>query len=569
MPRTQIPLIGDEGLYIPLDPVNTSGLATYPFYLNGYFEKGTVGIEEDRKVCYVKRPGFSAYEAGGAFSTTINGPYSIQGMIASLDRTNLYIYLNDGVGFNQTFVYSAGSLINRGTAPAAAGHWTYTGPVVFSALDGISYGAGNFACVTDFNKGAVVAVTGIWTEITDAVFTGLTKVTNFAPLDGYLFIGTSNNRIYNCDLNTPTTWKATSFLTAADTPGQIIWLSRIRNFIVAFKQRSMEFFEDVGNPSPGSPLEPRRQYNRTIGCINPSSIQEMSDGIIFAGSSLNNAPRMYKLRKDDLQIVEISSRYVQQCLSVTPFVTSYQGDCNAAAGVFNCQSQAFGWGGKELYLINLKPPFPGGINLTHVYDNDLGVWTAWGTSLAANGVTDTNGFLGTQGQMVIGASGLTGVMFALNTGGGGVRPIACLYFMDLAGVASNFNDVNYPSAGGASNSFPFSWTSDILDFGSRRRKFMDSLELLYDGQTIAAPNLSTTAHPVTITYTDYNHNIVSGYYVTRTGYIDQAGGARCVIKQMGSFFRRAFNIKNATNCFIRVWGIEIDYNEGESDQDGG
>jgi hypothetical protein len=569
MPRKQIPLVGDEGLYIPGDPIRNDGLTSYPFYLNGYFEKGTVGLEDDRKVSYVKRPGlnnvFTNNIPGG-----LAGPYYIIGMISSIDRTNLFMFCSDGLN-RRTFRITASTIFDKGVPPAAAGSWTATGPVCFTRLDGISYGAGNHACATDFTKGATIDSAGLWTEITDAVFTGLTKVTNFTALDGYLFIGTSNNRIYNCELNTPNTWKATSFLTAADTPGQIVALGRLRNFIVAFKQGSMEFFEDVGNPSPGSPLEPRRQYNRTIGCINPNTIQEMSDGIIFAGAANNGAPKMYKLRKDDLQVVEISNRYIQQCLAIMPVTTAYSPDTNGGTVTpFNGQSQAFSLGGKEFYLTNIQQPATTTLNRTAVYDNELGVWTSWATSFAANGVTDDHGFGGTMGQMFVGASGLTGVIFAVNLGSGTGstgQPQNQLYFMDLAGIALNWNDECRD--GVISHSFPFSWTSDILDFGSRRRKFMDSLEVIYESQNVVAPSLTNTSHPVSIYYKEYNQNLNSGYYVQRTGYVDPGNGARCVVKQMGSFFRRSFTIINSTNCALKIWGIEIDYNEGESDQDGG
>jgi hypothetical protein len=284
-----------------------------PYYLNGFFE--TYKTEnEQRKLAFCKRPGvIRAVDAGLTGLTGLPNGYKINGVISSLDRTKLIFYVNNGVA-NSTYYFDGTTLTDKGTAPAATGNWTFSGPVVFTHLDGISYGNSAYA-VTDFSKGALVTSAGVWSEILDIDFTSLSKVTNFCAMDGYLFIGTADNRIYNSDLNTPTAWVSTSFLTCADTPGSLLWLARVRNFLVAFKQNSIEFFEDTGNPTPGSPLTPQKQLNRTVGLVSKSSVKEVSDGLIFVGITTNRKINVYKLKSADLSLEVISNQYIDLLLS--------------------------------------------------------------------------------------------------------------------------------------------------------------------------------------------------------------------------------------------------------------
>jgi hypothetical protein len=545
MPTKQIQVLGPRGVYAFGDGVgNTSD---YPYFLNGYFEKIESSETESRKYAFCKRGGVQQLNA-----VAIANNYKIQGTIASADRTTIFAFANNGAA-NKVYAITATSTTDKGAAPAAAGSWTNTGPVVFTRLDGISYGASAYYAVTDFTKGAIVDSAGNWTEITDADFTGLTKCSNFCALDGYLFIATTNNRIYNSELNTSATWVSTSFLTSADTPGAIMWLSKIRNYLIAFKEHSVEFYEDVGNPTPGSPLEARKSLNRTIGCINRSSIQECSDGIIFAGSAGSGGPKIYKIMKDSLQIVPISDRVVEQSLAVSGYTSATTYSCDStASATFAGQSQVFNYAGKEFYTINLFDPALT-TKITQVYDNDLKAWTAWATSITTSGTNDTNGFIGSQAVML----NITGIgiypVFVDNSTSGAAAPPRILYMYD-----SIFADIN--------NSYNFAWTSDIYDFGSRHRKFMDSLEVLYSVRANATPahNSSTT---LTLKYRDWDYVDASNYIPSRTAYIDSGSGTRAIMRRLGSFRRRNFNIIVTGTTAFRLWGLEAQLNMGETDQD--
>jgi hypothetical protein len=547
MPTKQVPVFGPRGVATFADGAGAT--ADIPYFLNGYFEKIEASETESRRFAFSKRPGLQLLNA-----VALANNYKVQGVIESTDRTTIFAYANNGSA-NKVYAVTASATTDKGSAPAAAGNWTNTGPVVFTRLDGISYGSNAYFVVTDFTKGAIVDASGNWTEITDADFTGLSKCSNFCALDGYIFIATTNNRIYNCDLNTVATWSATSFLTAADTPGAIMWLAKIRNYLIAFKEKSIEFFEDVGNPTPGSPLEPRKSLNRTIGCINRSTIQECSDGIIFAGIAGPGGPKIYKILKDSLQIVPISDRLVEQNLAVAGYTSStvYSVD-STATGSFSGQSQIFNFDSKEFYAINL-----GISNITSVYDNDLKVWVNWASAIGSTGTHDSRGFAPSQAVMLnISGAGVYPV-FVDNLSSGASSPPRFLFMYE--GIYTDLDN-----DGATQNQYIYAWTSDTFDFGSRHRKFMDSAEILYTIRSNATPSNSSST-TLTFKYRDWDYIDASGNIVSRTAYIDSGSGTRAIMRRLGSFRRRNFNVIVQGTTNFRLWGLEVQLNLGETDQD--
>lgn len=632
MPVKQIPLIGEQGLYADNDDPGET--ADYRYYLNGYFEEQK-GEDQSRKYSFTKRPGLHyTWLAEGQLTAS----HRINGIVGSIDRTSMIAYTTNGTNSNKTVYITVGVAADRGTAPAASGNWSYTVPIMFTQLDGISYGntgvgatvssitrsgstatvttsaphtlvtgdnvtisgatqteyngtytitvtggstftytvtgtpatpatgspviatEGAYYAATDFTKGAVIGANGGWHEITDADFTGLNKCTNLLGMDGYLFIGTTNNRIYNSDLNAAKTWTSTSFLTAAETPGRLMWLCKIRNYLIVFKDRSIEFFEDVGNPTPGSPLEPRKQLNQNVGVLHRNTIQEVSDGIIFAGVTQTGVAKMFKLSKDNLQLSVISNRYIEQNLAMLRVITStstYAVDPQFNA-VFAGESQTFSILGKEFYTINLKDWSAASQLFTQVYDNNLGLWTSWASSIGASGTEDTYGFTGTQAVSM--ATGTVMHPVFVNNSSGRGRLLA----MDPS-TTIEYNDLNVDAT--TEHIYSFGWTSDQFDFGSRKRKFCDSVEVHYSCDSSATPS-NAASSSLTLTYRDYDYNSTSGYKVARTLYYDAGGGVRCIARRLGNFRKRSFSLLLNSLTAFRIWAIEITYNQGETDQEG-
>jgi hypothetical protein len=93
-------------------------------------------------------------------------------------------------------------------------------------------------------------------KILDADYPGnasKTVVSKFIYKDGYTFVLTKDGRIYNSDLNSITAWSASNYIAANEFPDYGTELAYYKNYIVAFNNFSIEFFENAGNAS-GSPL---------------------------------------------------------------------------------------------------------------------------------------------------------------------------------------------------------------------------------------------------------------------------------------------------------------------------
>lgn len=104
----------------------------------------------------------------------------------------------------------------------------------------------------------------------------------FVELDGYIFIGTSNGRIYNSDLNSITSWSATNYIAVNMQADGSVALAKFKNQIVAFGRNHIEFFYNAGNPS-GSPLGRTEQAMLRIGSYSTNNIVAFRDWIFFIG----------------------------------------------------------------------------------------------------------------------------------------------------------------------------------------------------------------------------------------------------------------------------------------------
>jgi len=385
-------------------------------------------------------------------------------------------------------------------------------------------------------------------------------------MSGYLFIGTSNNRIYNSDLNTPTAWQALSFLTVADHAGALMWLARCKNYLVAFKQYSIEFYEDTGNPTPGSPLTAQKQLNRKVGLAAKSSVKEVSDGIIFLGISEHGKVEMYKLFKETLELKIISNQYMETMLSAFTAIDGAYSVDPKATGSNTGEAQILNYLGREFYLIYAHNK--AGSARTWVYDNDLGTWVRWASSVTGTsgspyflGILDNN-FTPTQSVLFI-KSGVTYNLMAQNfLSAAGAPP----YFVSMAHSTTSFGD----SAGvGASViGTPFQWVSDIIDFGSRKRKFIDSVEVLYDRYD-SSGDADDDQVSIQLMYRDASISNTS--QVTRTKKLPGDNKQRVRFTRCGSCRKRTFALSliDSLNSYpFRIWGIEVEYNIGETDQEG-
>ena len=571
----QLPLLQKTNTYIwrGISADGGQAAASIPVCTNGYFEVSTEALDKTRKFAFCKRPGVLdlEYVTGLTNLKTTNSGERIKGLCSSLDKNQVLFETQDATKrYSNIFTASTNTLTQTDISANFPAEF-----YAMSVLDGVNYGSNVYyaAMSVETGIGALINSSGVWSKITDADFTGNGVKTNFVGLDGYLFYGvisgTGAGRIYNSDLSAAAAasgWTSTSFVSANDIPGNLVWLSRIRNMIVCFKQYSIEFFEDTGNPTPGSPLTPRRNLIKHVGCVSASSIQEVSDGIIFAGINKLGKMKYYKLLRDSLELKDISDAQLEATLntalgSIAGF-RSWSGDwevTSATSATFRGQSQVINYQDKELYT-TIIPSNVIDTPLTYVYDNDLEVWGHWSTSFGGESSMDGTFIPAMSFLLNIGNSSYTTCFINNYTANTKSRfstfvPVDSIY---------SFKDMSYYSGSGDpdatySNNFVFSWQSDFFDFETGDRKFLHLIEVFYDSNPNDTSSSNTTFNLTLFHYDkDYN-NSVGG---TRNCLIDSAGHRRAVFRKLGSFRRKAFKLLDYSNYPLRIWGIEVVYSGG-------
>lgn len=117
----------------------------------------------------------------------------------------------------------------------------------------------------------------------------LTKAKFVKQFNNYLFLanvvvgGTSHpSRIYWSDLNTVSSWTATSFIDIAKNNGQAITgIKVLSDRLVVFKERSIYNVFFTGNADIPFTLPGGGKSNSPVGCVAPFTIQEVENGLVF------------------------------------------------------------------------------------------------------------------------------------------------------------------------------------------------------------------------------------------------------------------------------------------------
>ena len=174
-------------------------------------------------------------------------------------------------------------------------------------------------------------------------------------LDNYVFIGTTNNRIYNSALGDPTTWGALDYLTFEQTTDTLVGIAKHLNYLVAFGKVSTQFFYDQAN-SVGSPLGVAASYTSEIGCANGDSIVATSNTVLWVGTSKTFGRSVYIM--DGVSAIRVSTANIDRHLE--------------ADGLSNVTAYCYTVNGHTLYILTLH-----NTNQTLVYDLTEKMWYTW------------------------------------------------------------------------------------------------------------------------------------------------------------------------------------------------
>jgi hypothetical protein len=530
MPVKQLPLIGTSQ--------RSSGQDTENLFLNhrnGYFNVYTDAISDSQKYSYVKRPAIGAGSDTCLFTPTTPAIYNVVGYAQNESNQTLWLagaaastklYL-DSVDVTPGFLatYSAGSEY-RVTWLCAAGNGEFGANINFISL-----------CADD-GKGFVSNSDGTTlTNIVDADFTAVTTKTNAVGYSSYIFYGNYiNNRIYNSDLNAGTSYAATSYITANNRPGVLICIQRCGKYLVAFKSNSVEFFEDQGNPVPGSPLGPVPELNKDIGILTPTSFTEVSDGYIWISRLKNGRLAVVKMSKTTYQIKTISTSAIDYYL-MTHNIN--QPDVLGGGTAVRERVCSFAWKNKEFVLVQAFGS-GGGSGRCFCFDNDLSTWVEWSSSSSDD-------------EFLFGRPIYQKTVSSTKT-----------YLTPLfSGAAKNWyelTDSYFKDYAEATRTIKFQWTSENYDFGNYKHKFCDCINLYYymnNANSVASPT-------VTLTYYDTDSTTATG---SRTAVLNASGSNQAKFPRLGSFRNRRVQFTYTEDTPMKWNMVDFDYNMGDTDQE--
>lgn len=357
-----------------------------------------------------------------------------------------------------------------------------------------------------------------------------------AFLDGYVFAAIAEtDEIYNSDLNDITSWNlGVNFIKSSTKTGKITGLTSYKNYILAFKEFSCEFFYNAGNTGT-SPLQRNENLSISVGCSFPNTIAFGEDVLFWVGrGEYGNSNGVYMLAGDSLK--KVSTPAIDRALFDDQEETALLGD--------NYRNPKYGTAcitklnGHTYYILAIAPRH----NLVYCLDNNQ--WAVWKHRDLEGCIRHVANY---NGQLVGNSKGP--MFYFVNEDEG--------YFGSFTVFQNYFDTLN-----GATVPIVMKVTTPPIDLGTTKRKIVSNMR--WSG-TIE-PNRN-----VRVSWSDDNQHTTSDWHTFSIGY-------NPTIRNLGQFRRREFtfeltNIQNINTPEtestlllprVRMEGIELEYREGTS-----
>ena len=443
-------------------------------FVNMFPETRKVEQLENTKIFINKRPGLTAYKDFG----TGEGRGSI--------------YFN-----NKFYVIIGNTVYEDGVTPTAKITLTAsTGPVGMILCNSSTIGDYIFIC--DGTSGWIINTAGTVTAISDPDFpTPHVPAPTF--IDGYVVLAKGSD-VYSCDLDTPTAWTSSNYLSAEMFPDPVVALARQNNQIVVFGHSSIEFFYDAANAS-GSPFSRNDSTTIQMGTGAPYCIYQNEKFCAYISQSDSGGRAVWLI--DGFQPKKVSDEYIERIIDSEVDLT----DCRG----FGLRTK-----GHMFYVINLKT-----IGRTLVYDIDEKLWHEWSSNNAGSHAVFACDFI---------ADNSSGAAYLLHSSNG------TLYQLDPTA---------YDDAG---TEIICDVITNRYDMDTYNRKFMSSCKIVGDSYD--------SANYITLSWTDDDYQTWSNNKV-----INLSDGFPA-FQRMGAFRRRAFKLHHTSNTALRLESLEVVFTEG-------
>jgi len=311
-------------------------------FVNCWTETVVDSIQNSKTVYLVKRPGFAA----------LNTPQS--GSIGNA----IMVWTGQGSGTKVISAFgSTSSSIYDGTTRLATNNTdttVITGKATGITETSVSSTPTLFITSSD-NTAWFYQPSGTVTKITDVDYPGnasRTVVGTAAHMDGYAFVMDSTGTIWNSDVNSASSWGASSSIQANSYPDLGKGIIRKGDKIMAFGSESIQFFFNAGNPT-GSPLQRIESMTVKVGCVGSDAITQLSNDVYWAGSSPEGGISIYGFT-DGIQ--RISSPEIDRILIL--------------AGASNISLSSLKIYGRSFIVVNAS-------TVTFVYCVEERLWHQW------------------------------------------------------------------------------------------------------------------------------------------------------------------------------------------------
>lgn len=343
-------------------------------------------------------------------------------------------------------------------------------------------------------------------------------VRGWAYLDGTLYVMTLNNEIYGSAIDDPTTWDPLNLIIARNGSDVSVALAKHKEYVVALKELSTEFFYNAGNPT-GSPLSALRGSKIPYGCANAYTVQSIDDELLWL---TRNDGGIYQIvRLTNLRPTVVSTPSIDRILRT---FTGFTGTGNSLL-VYSFQLKL---GGHRYYglsipvsIFNYVTGTSTSTTVTLVFDLDQNLWYRW-TSASSDVEWEVAGTAGpTSGNTVLMQNYSTGNIHIIN------------------------EDYNQLTDAGAVPSVDI-YTVDH-DFGTQRTKQLAAM--FFKGNIVPGSSLK-------IRFSDDDFATWSNFREM------DLGSKRPKIDNCGEFFRRAWNLRHQSPTPFRIKTTDLQLDIG-------
>jgi hypothetical protein len=507
MPKARIPLVGS----IVNRNINPATFENYDqLFTNCYPEIVKNGVTGKTQVFLNKRPGFVSVTGGGASSAGNPGACMWNPIPGTMANVNSYATATT-VKIKSSTLGVVDFTIASNTFCRYIGDTDVSGTpnlVMLVSADSSS-----------INNAYFYPYLGAITEITNVNYPSkqtpaLTTVGDPVFMDGYMFIMTSDAKIWNSDLNSLANWSANSFITAGSIPDLGVGLARLKNTIYAFGTKSIEVFVNGGNPS-GSPLTRVGSGMKHIGAYfgfngltqnGYRTILKVGEFIYFISVIPEVGTMGIHRIGSDGQLEKVSNGFIDKLLF------------SFGSAVYMNLVGSFSAHGMTHIIFSFFT-----IPLTYCFCQETGVW--WSFSSSGIGAPTS----------AIGA-------------GSSARFITSLGSSLL--FKNNSSDALSQTYQDDSVAYTMSVRTGRIDFDTENRKICHKFELIGDKRS--------TSGNTGIAWSD------DDYTTTTTARNVDMSTVRPRLNRLGSFRRRSFTITDAVNAPFRAEAMTIDYEECSS-----